>query len=116
MRDSGSRIRRRLATALGLAAMGAGFPAALPAAAQEGPPVVPGTRSVLFVANNWDGTADVIDPYSFQRLARLNVIPDLQERLREIALDPRKLGYFVGVRALIGEGNDQYADDMFSSH
>ncbi|HET8952829.1 MAG TPA: hypothetical protein VFN44_20065, partial [Solirubrobacteraceae bacterium] len=35
---------------------------------------------------------------------------------QEKALDPRKLGYFVAVRALIGEGNDQYADDMFSSH
>ena len=86
------------------------------AAAQEGPPVVPGTKSVLFVGNNWDGTADIVDPQTFAKLGRLNVIPDLQERLAEKALDPRKLGYFVAVRALIGEGNDQYADDMFSSH
>ena len=42
--------------------------------------------------------------------------PTSQERLREKALDPRKLGYFLAVRALIGEGHDQYADDMFSSH
>jgi YVTN family beta-propeller protein len=92
---------------------------ALPAAARaqhEGPPVVPGTKSVLFVANNWDGTADIVDPQTFAKLGRLNVIPDLQERLAEKALDPRKLGYFVAVRALVGEGNDQYADDMFSSH
>jgi hypothetical protein len=91
---------------------------ALPAAAsaQEGPPVAPGTKSVLFVANNWDGTADIVDPHTFAKLGRINVIPDLQERLQEKALDPRKLGYFVAVRALIGEGNDQYADDMFSSH
>src|SRR5687767_12222934 len=75
-----------------------------------------GTRPVLFVANNWDGTADIVDPHSFQKLARINVIPDLEERLREKALDPRKLAYFIGVRALVGEGNDQYADDMFSSH
>jgi YVTN family beta-propeller protein len=87
------------------------------AAAQfEGPPVVPGTKSVLFVANNWDGTADIVDPQRFVKLGRLNVIPDVEERLAEKALDPRKLGYFVAVRALIGEGNDQYADDMFSSH
>ena len=77
---------------------------------------MPGTKSVLFVANNWDGTADIVDPQTFAKLGRLNVIPDLQERLQEKALDPRKLGYFVAVRALIGEGNDQYADDMFSSH
>ena len=62
------------------------------------------------------GTADIVDPQTFAKLGRLNVIPDLQERLAEKALDPRKLGYFVAVRALIGEGNDQYADDMFSSH
>ena len=86
------------------------------AAAQEGPPVAPGTRSVLFVANNWDGTADIVDPQTFAKLGRLNVIPDLEERLAEKALDPRKLGYFLAVRALIGEGHDQYADDMFSSH
>jgi YVTN family beta-propeller protein len=86
------------------------------AAAQEGPPVAPGTKSVLFVANNWDGTADIVDPQTFAKLGRLNVIPDLEERLAEKALDPRKLGYFLAVRALIGEGHDQYADDMFSSH
>ena len=78
--------------------------------------MVPGTKSVLFVANNWDGTADIVDPQTFAKLGRLDVIPDLEARLREIALDPRRLGFFVGVRALIGEGNDQYADDMFSSH
>jgi len=108
-------MRERLVSAAVAAALLLLLPAA--AAAQfEGPPVVPGTRSVLFVANNWDGTADIVDPQTFAKLGRLNVIPDLQERLAEKALDPRKLAYFVAVRALIGEGNDQYADDMFSSH
>ena len=109
MRD---RPMRALAAAFAVALL------ALPAsaAAQEGPPVAPGTKSVLFVANNWDGTADIVDPQTFAKLGRLNVIPDLEERLAEKALDPRKLGYFLAVRALIGEGHDQYADDMFSSH
>ncbi|HEX5781825.1 MAG TPA: YncE family protein, partial [Solirubrobacteraceae bacterium] len=103
------------AVATALAALALALPAT--AAAQfEGPPVAPGTKSVLFVANNWDGTADIVDPQTFAKLGRLNVIPDLEERLAEKALDPRKLAYFVAVRALIGEGNDQYADDMFSSH
>jgi hypothetical protein len=102
------RLMLAVAAALLLAPAGA--------AAQDGPPVAPGTRSVLFVANNWDGTADIVDPQTFAKLGRINVIPDLQERLQEKALDPRKLGYFLAVRALIGEGNDQYADDMFSSH
>ena len=106
----------RIRAALGAAAVLAVLGTAAPAGAQEGPPVVPGTKSVLFVGNNWDGTADIVDPHTFARLGRLNVIPDIEERLREKALDPRKLGYFLGVRALIGEGNDQYVDDMFSSH
>ncbi len=109
MRD---RPMRAFAAALAAAALA--VPAS--AAAQEGPPVAPGTKSVLFVANNWDGTADVVDPQTFAKLGRLNVIPDLEERLAEKALDPRKLGYFLAVRGLIGEGHDQYADDMFSSH
>jgi DNA-binding beta-propeller fold protein YncE len=106
-------MRDRLMSVLIAAAL-LGLPA--DAAAQEGPSVAPGTKSVLFVANNWDGTADIVDPQTFGKLGRLNVIPDLEQRLAEKALDPRKLGYFLAVRALIGEGHDQYADDMFSSH
>jgi DNA-binding beta-propeller fold protein YncE len=75
-----------------------------------------GTRDVLFVANNWDGTADVIDPHSFARLARIDIIPDKAERLAEIQLNPVAHGYFLGIRELVGEGHDQFADDMFSSH
>ena len=75
-----------------------------------------GTRPVLFVGNNWDGTADVIDPVTFRRLERINVVPDKEERLAEIRTDPRKLGYYLAIQQLIGEGNDQYVDDMFTSH
>jgi DNA-binding beta-propeller fold protein YncE len=78
--------------------------------------VAPGTRAVLFVANNWDGTADMVDPTTFQKLDRFNVVPDLEERMAEIQKDPQRLGYFLAIRELIGEGNDQFADDMFSSH
>jgi hypothetical protein len=73
------------------------------------------TRDVLYVGNNWDGTADVIDPRSFARVTRLNVIPDKQARMAEIAADPVRLGYFLAIRELIGEGHDQFVDDMFSS-
>jgi DNA-binding beta-propeller fold protein YncE len=75
-----------------------------------------GTRDVLFVANNWDGTADLIDPHSFQRIARIDIIPDRTERLAEIQRDPAAQGYFLAIRELVGEGHDQFADDMFSSH
>src|SRR3954469_19944016 len=74
------------------------------------------TRSVLWVGNNWDGTADAVDPISFKKLAHMNIVPDLDDRMAEIMIDPVRLGYFLAVRQLIGEGHDQLVDDMFTSH
>src|SRR5689334_19980821 len=74
------------------------------------------TRSVLWVGNNWDGTADAVDPFTFKKLAHLDIVPDKQERLAEIMLDPARQGYFLGIRQLVGEGHDQFVDDMFTSH
>jgi YVTN family beta-propeller protein len=75
-----------------------------------------GLREVMFVGNNWDGTADVIESRGdFARIGRLNVIPDKDERLKEIYLDPIKLIYFLGVRQGPGEGHDQFVDDMYST-
>jgi DNA-binding beta-propeller fold protein YncE len=72
-------------------------------------------RDVLVVGNNWDGTADVVDPHTFERLTRLNIVPDLMERRRAILADPLAAGFFLGVGLLIGEGHDQYVDDAFTS-
>ena len=69
----------------------------------------------MFVGNNWDGTADIIDARTFERLGRIDTIPDREERLREIAADPVKLGFFLAIRELVGEGHDQYTDDMFTT-
>jgi PQQ-like domain len=72
-------------------------------------------RSVLYVGNNWDGTADVVSPHGrFRKLAHLNIVPDLEERMLEIYTDPVRLGYFLAIRELIGEGHDQFVDDIFS--
>jgi DNA-binding beta-propeller fold protein YncE len=87
------------------------FAFALPAAGADG-----ATRDVLFVGNNWDGTADVVDPQKFTRLARINIVPDLDERVAEIQSDPAAYGYFLAIRQEVGEGHDQLVDDMFSSH
>jgi hypothetical protein len=73
------------------------------------------TRTVLYVGNNWDGTADVIQPRKFKRIARINIIPDIEERMAEIQSDPERYGYFLGIRQLVGEGHDQFVDDMFAS-
>jgi DNA-binding beta-propeller fold protein YncE len=75
------------------------------------------TKPVLFVGNNWDGTADVISVGpKFKRIARLNIIPDIDERMMEIFTNPERLGYFLAIRQLVGEGHDQFVDDMFSSN
>jgi DNA-binding beta-propeller fold protein YncE len=71
---------------------------------------------VLVVGNNWAGTADIVDPHSFERLTRLNIVPDLEQRRAEILADPLATGLFAGVNLLIGEGHDQYVDDAFTSH
>jgi DNA-binding beta-propeller fold protein YncE len=86
------------------------------AAGPEGPPPRPDTHPVMLVGNNWEGTTDVVDARSYRRLARIDVIPDRNERMGEILLDPRRSAVFFGNRQLVGEGNDQFNDDVFSSH
>ncbi|GHE76737.1 serine/threonine protein kinase [Streptomyces spiralis] len=75
-----------------------------------------GLREVLFVGNNWDGTADVIrSSGDFARIGRVNVIPDKQQRIAEINADPIKWIYYTSIRNQVGEGHDQYVDDMYST-
>lgn len=85
----------------------------------EAPETMSDTERVVFVGNNWEGTADVVrfdpDAGGFESIARLDIIPDIDERMQEIYTDPERLGYFLGIRALVGEGNDQYVDDMYST-
>ncbi|MEV7616959.1 YncE family protein [Streptomyces sp. NPDC089799] len=97
------------------------FTALAPAAADTPPDAAPdaaraGLRQVLFVGNNWDGTADVLAATGdMDRIGRINVIPDKAERLREIHLNPVRLAYFLGIRTTAGEGHDQFADDMYTT-
>ena len=58
----------------------------------------------------------MVDPRAFRVLARINIIPDIDERMAEIQSDPERFGYYLAIRELVGEGHDQYVDDMFSSH
>lgn len=104
------RITTSLAALCASAALG--LLAAAPAAAAPS-----STRSVLFVGNNWEGTADVIIPRgNYRNVERINIIPDYDERMLEIYTDPVRLGYFLGIRQLVGEGNDQFVDDMYTSN
>ena len=64
-------------------------------------------RRVVFVGNNWDGTVDLLAPGTFRRLGRINIIPDQDARMMEIATNPERLAYFLAIREAIGEGHDQ---------
>lgn len=74
-------------------------------------------RDVVVVGNNWDGTADIIDPVTFKRLKRLNIVPDREERLREISESGfKRQAFYRLIRWRVGEGHDQMVDDMFTSN
>ncbi|MFI9155357.1 YncE family protein [Streptomyces sp. NPDC053367] len=73
-------------------------------------------REVLFVGNNWDGTAEVLaSSGDFERIGRVNVVPDKDRRMAEINADPVKWIYFMAIRNSVGEGHDQFVDDMYAT-
>ncbi|QTE02694.1 YncE family protein [Streptomyces cyanogenus] len=107
-----SRTRHLCSVAAALALTAAG-PATAASAASAAPD---GLREVLFVGNNWDGTADVIrSSGDFAKIGRIDVIPDKDARMAEINADPIKWIYFQAIRNSVGEGHDQFADDMYST-
>jgi DNA-binding beta-propeller fold protein YncE len=93
-----------------LGILGVGILLALPATAGA-----KRQRDVLVVSNNWAGTADLIDPHTFKRLARIDVIPDKAIRIAEIEADPTAKTLFDFIRENVGEGHNQYVDDGFTS-
>ncbi len=75
-----------------------------------------GLRDVVLVGSNWDGTAEIFDPKTFEILKRINLVPDREERMQEIkesSLWRRFVFWFV--RTVPGEGHDQLVDDLFPS-
>jgi len=99
-----------LLTLVTSALIGAG--STLPAAA--GAPT--GLRDVMFVGNNWAGTASVVDAHTLKVLKRgVNLIPDKEQELADIQADPVKLAYYLAIQQGPGEGHDQYVDDMFTT-
>ncbi|MFG3337252.1 YncE family protein [Streptomyces tendae] len=102
---------------LGAVAAALALTVAAPAAtASAAPDARADLREVMFVGNNWDGTADVIrSTGDFARIGRLDVVPDRAERMAEINADPIKWIYFQAIRNGVGEGHDQLVDDMYST-
>src|SRR3954452_5416143 len=123
-RGTAQPIRRKIMVAAlaVLTACAVGVLSATPAPAVK--TAKPATTPVVFAGNNWDGTADVLrftppvksKPGSFTRIARLNIIPDRDQRMQEILTNPQRLAYFLAIRQAIGEGHDQFVDDMYSTN
>ncbi|MFH8532511.1 YncE family protein [Streptomyces tendae] len=102
---------------LGAVAAALALTVAAPAAtASAAPDARADLREVMFVGNNWAGTADVIrSTGDFARIGRIDVVPDRSERMAEINADPIKWIYFQAIRNGVGEGHDQLVDDMYST-
>jgi len=87
----------------------------------ERPPALPdrapaGLRDVMWVGNNWDGTASIVDARTFEVLKRgVDLIPDKQQELADILADPVALAMYLAINVGPGEGHDQYVDDMFTT-
>ncbi|GLW27434.1 YncE family protein [Actinoplanes regularis] len=106
-----ARFRRLLGVTATVVLTATTVPAAVASAASAA-----ALREVMFVGNNWEGTADVIESSgTFTKLGRINVVPDKSQRLTEIYLNPIKLAYFLGIRQGPGEGHDQLVDDLYST-
>jgi DNA-binding beta-propeller fold protein YncE len=88
-----------------------GEPSARPLVFAAGAPV----REVVFVGNNWDGTATVFDPVTFDISATIDVAPDRDARWADINRSVIRRAAAKGIRSKAGEGHDQLVDDMFSS-
>lgn len=87
---------------------------------QPGAAAAPGgdeRREVMFVGNNWAGTASIVDAHTHKVLRRgVDLIPDKQQELADIASNPVDLAYYLFIQQGPGEGHDQYVDDMFTTN
>ncbi|WP_374458304.1 YncE family protein [Nocardioides sp.] len=91
-------------------------PLASAPAAPAADPLGNGRRSVMFVGNNWAGTATVVDAATFEVLRRgIDLVPDKAAELAAIHTDPERLAFYLAVQQGPGEGHDQYVDDMFTT-
>jgi hypothetical protein len=96
---------------------------AAPGAAQSAVPATPSSlatptalRDVMFVGNNWAGTASIIDADTRVVLkSGINLVPDKSQELLDIYSNPTRLAYYLLIQQGPGEGHDQLVDDMFTT-
>lgn len=123
----GNALRRhigRIVVPFTLSALGLAFTAnatetslaAVTSVTPAAPTQAPAARQpAIFVGNNWEGMIDVIDATTYEKLGRINGIPDYWKRKHELYMSPVRLIAFHFIRHAIGEGHDQFVDDMYST-
>ncbi|WP_020667314.1 YncE family protein [Amycolatopsis nigrescens] len=104
MRTKGVRLRRAMTTIL------AAVLAAALVSASAGAATAEQRTDVMLVGNNWDGTVDLVDAAGFGRYQRVNVVPDLRDRIA--GMTPDQYIAYLTVRNTAGEGHDQLVDDI----
>lgn len=105
--------RHALLTILALVAGLAGAGTAVVGPATAAPT---GFRDVMWVGNNWDGTATIVDERTLKVLKTgVNLVPDKEQELQDIRLAPDRLAFYLLIQQGPGEGHDQYVDDMFTT-
>ncbi len=110
---SRSAVLAGLAATAALALAGAAVVAPAAATTVTAPP---GFRDVMWVGNNWAGTATIVDENNYEVLKTgVDLIPDKAQEMHDIRLSPPRLVLFALVRQLPGEGHDQFVDDMFTT-
>src|SRR3712207_9422754 len=67
-------------------------------------------QTVLLVGNNWDGTVDVINPRTFERLDRLNLAEDYESCIE--SAPPPQIPACTINNEFASEGNPQLVDDV----
>lgn len=72
-------------------------------------------RDVMFIGNNHEGTATIVDARSYKTLGTINLVPDLQEEIQAIFADPVHLAFYLAIKTVISPGNDQLVDDLFTT-
>jgi YVTN family beta-propeller protein len=70
-------------------------------------------RQMLVVGNNWDGTVDIIDPRTLERVSRVDVAPDFEEVVSQMTPDQQSARELNNEFA--AEGHDQLVDDIWGS-
>lgn len=102
--------------AVGLAVASSGPAQAAKPTSPANPAPASALRDVMFVGNNWAGTASIVDARSLQVLrSGVDLVPDKAQELADIHADPVRLGYYLAIQQGPGEGHDQYVDDMFTT-